>query len=198
MTRLFRLCLFLLLPLAVVPARAADNPAGFITILGEETLQVLNQKSLAPQQREQKFREIFNQAFDLRRISTFVLGPYWRRATETQRQQFLKLFEDYIVQAYSARFGEYSGETFKITGERPEGADATLVTSQILRPGNAPPVHVDWRVAKTDKGFKITDVVVENVSMAITQRQEFASVIQRNGGQLQALLDLLRQKTSRG
>ena len=74
-------------------------------------------------------------------------------------------------------------------------ASDRLVQSRIAQPNGAPPLKVDWRVGKSAKGYKINDVVVEGVSMAVTQRQEFASVIQRNGGQIDALLKLLREKT---
>jgi phospholipid transport system substrate-binding protein len=180
--------------LAPLPAKAADDAAAFIAGLGEKTLALLNQK-LPPDQLEPKFREILHEGFDVEQISRFVLGPYWRSADDAQKKEFVKLFEDYIVKAYSIRFSEYTGEQFKITGSRPEGDNSSLVTSQILRPGNAPPVRVDWRVNKTPTGYKIGDVVVENVSMMLTQKQEFASIIQRNGGQLEALLKMLREKT---
>lgn len=187
--------LLLLLALAApLPAAAADDAAGFVAELGTKTLTVLNQK-LPPPELEKKFRGILHEGFDINQISSFVLGPYWRSADEKQREEFKRLFEDYIVQAYSVRFSEYTGEQFKVTGSRPEGEKSFIVTSQIVRPNNAPPVRVDWRVNKTTEGFKISDVIVENVSMMLTQRQEFASIIQRNGGQLEALLKMLREKT---
>jgi phospholipid transport system substrate-binding protein len=189
-------CLVLVVCLAPLAASAASDASAFITNLGNKTLNLLNQK-LPPAQLEPKFRGILHEGFDVEQISRFVLGPYWRTASDQQRQEFMKLFEDYIVQAYSVRFSEYSGEQFKITGSRPEGEHSSLVTSQIVRPNGAPPVRVDWRVSETPKGPRISDVVVENVSMMLTQKQEFASIIQRNGGQLDALIKMLRQKTQR-
>jgi phospholipid transport system substrate-binding protein len=190
--------LFLALAVAVAapPVQAAANdPAQFVTELGNKALDVLNQKQLPQGEREKRFRALLNEGFDVPAIGRFVLGRYYRTATDQQRQEFTKLFEDYIVQAYTARFSQYSGETFKVTGSRPESETASLVTSQIIRTNGAPPVKVDWRVIKTNNGFKIDDVIVEGVSMKITQRDEFASVIQRNGGQVDALLNMLREKT---
>jgi phospholipid transport system substrate-binding protein len=195
MRYMFRALLVLALAWAVPhpAAAAADDAAGFVSSLGDKTLNLLNQK-LPPAQLEPKFREILHEGFDVEQISRFVLGPYWRQADEAQRKEFMKLFEDYIVKAYSIRFSEYTGEQFKIAGSRPEGDNSALVSSQILRPNGAPPVRVDWRVNKTAEGYKIGDVVVENVSMMLTQKQEFSSIIQRNGGQLEALLKMLREK----
>jgi phospholipid transport system substrate-binding protein len=187
------LLLAVILPLAA-PARAADDSAGFIADLGQRTVKVLASK-LAEKEREAQFRVIFNEGFDVTAISRFVLGQYWRTASEAQRQDFVALFEAYVVHAYAVRFNEYAGQQLQVVGARAEGDDSSLVQSRIAQPNGAPPLKVDWRVGKTGKGFKINDVVVEGISMAITQRQEFASVIQRNGGQIDALLKLLREKT---
>jgi phospholipid transport system substrate-binding protein len=177
--------------------RAADDAAGFISDLGQRTVQLLAAK--APEnEREAKFRAIFEEGFDIPMISRFVLGGYWRTVSEAQRQDFTALFETYVIRAYAVRFNDYGGEQLKVTAARTEDEDNSMVQSVIARPSGAPPIKVDWRVNRTAKGFKITDVVVEGVSMAVTQRQEFASVIQRNGGQIDALLKLLREKTGQG
>ena len=84
-------------------------------------------------------------------------------------------------------------ETLKITGSRPEGDTDGIVSSQIIRP-DAPPVAVDWRVRQRGDSLKVIDVAVEGVSMSVTQRSEFASVIQRGGGQIESLLQTLRQR----
>jgi phospholipid transport system substrate-binding protein len=78
-------------------------------------------------------------------------------------------------------------KTLKILGSRPEGETDALVSTQLIRP-DAPPVAVDWRVRQRGSQDKVIDVAVEGVSMSVTQRQEFASVIQRGGGQIEALL----------
>jgi phospholipid transport system substrate-binding protein len=192
--RVFALLLGVAAIAAPAPSRAADDPAGFISDLGQRTVQVLASK-ISEGEREAQFRAIFDEGFDVPAISRFVLGNYWRIATEEQRRAFVTLFETYVVHAYAVRFNEYSGQQLKVTSARAEGEDSALVQSLIAQPSGAPPLRVDWRVAKTDKGFKINDVVVEGVSMAVTQRQEFSSVIQRNGGEIDALLKLLRAKT---
>jgi phospholipid transport system substrate-binding protein len=176
------------------PARAADDAAGFISDLGQRTVQILAAKS-SEGEREARFRTIFEEGFDIPAISRFVLGGYWRTASEAQRQDFITLFEAYVIRAYAVRFNDYGGEQLKVTAARAEDGESSMVQSMIARPSGAPPIKVDWRVNKTATGFKITDVIVEGVSMAVTQRQEFASVIQRNGGQIDALLKLLREKS---
>jgi phospholipid transport system substrate-binding protein len=176
-----------------IPAAAAADPTAVISNLGSRALEVLGKN--APQsQRVARFRELLREDFDVPEISRFVLGRYWNVATEEQRAEFLKLFEEYIALAYSTRLAEYTGETFKVTGSRPD-ADGAIVSSQILRPAGAAPVKVDWRLIGRNGAYKISDVSVDGISMAVTQRSEFASVIQHNGGQVQGLITMLREKT---
>ena len=176
-----------------IPAAAAADPAAVVSNLGSRALEVLGKN--APQsQRVARFRELLREDFDVPEISRFVLGRYWNVATEEQRAEFVKLFEEYIALAYSTRLAEYTGETFKVTGSRPDAGGA-IVSSQIVRPAGAPPVKVDWRLTGRNGAYKISDVSVDGISMAVTQRSEFASVIQHNGGQVQGLITMLREKT---
>src|SRR5262249_39721530 len=130
--------------------------------------------------------------FDVDSIARFVVGNYWRTASDAERTEYRKLFEDYVVAAYSARLSNYSGEQFQVRDEVPAGDD-TMVNSVIIRP-TQPPAKVEWRVRKSPDGsLKIVDVVVEGVSMTITQRSEFSSVMQQTGG-LAGLNAKLREK----
>ena len=176
-----------------IPAAAAADPAAVVSNLGSRALEVLGKN--APQsQRVARFRELLREDFDVPEISRFVLGRYWNVATEEQRAEFVKLFEEYIALAYSTRLAEYTGETFKVTGSRPDAGGA-IVSSQILRPAGAAPVKVEWRLIWRNGVYKIFDGSIDGISMAVTQRSEFASVIQRNGGQVQGLITMLREKT---
>ena len=172
---------------------SAQDARAFIGNLGNQAIQVLG-PSVSPSQRVARFRELFREDFDIPGIGQFVLGRYWRTATPEQQQEFLRLFQEYIVQAYSSRLGEYGGEPFRVTGSRPAGEE-TVVNSEIDRRGGSR-VQVDWYLTNRSGRPKITDVYVGGVSMKVTQRDEFASVIQRNGGQVDALLAQLRQRTA--
>lgn len=178
-------------------AGAAADASGFIKDLVDTAIKALANKQMSEEERAKEFRTLLDQDFDMPRISRFVLGHYWRDACDQERQQFLKLFEEYVVRSYAARFSEYSGETVKIVGSRPESETTTLVRSEIVRTNGAPPAKVDWRVHKDDDGYKIVDVDVEGVSMIITQREEFSSVIERQGG-VAGLNHELEQKLASG
>jgi phospholipid transport system substrate-binding protein len=137
---------------------------------------------------------LLKQDFDVPGIARFVLGPYWRAASERERQEFRGLFEDYIVRVYSERFAQYRGETLRVTGSHSD-PERALVTSEIVRPQGDPPIKVDWRLTTDDGLYKIADVIIDGVSMGASERAEFASVIQRSGGQVQGLLAMMREKT---
>ena len=175
------------------PAVAAADPAAVITDLGNQALQVLG-RNVNPSQRVARFRQLFSEDFDVPGIARFVLGRYWQIATPQQQQEFIRLFTSYIALAYSERLAEYSGETLRVTGSR-AAADGSMVSSEILRPNGAPPAKIDWLLTQENGAYKISDVIVEGVSMAVTQRSEFASVIQRDGGQVQGLINALQRKT---
>jgi len=178
--------------LLATPGEAdAQDASAFVATLGEQAIQVLGPSTSAAQ-RVTRFRELFHDDFDIPGIGQFVLGRYWRTATPQQQQDFLGLFQEYLVRAYSARLAEYAGEPFRVTGSRPQG-DQTIVSSEIIRPSGSR-IAVDWYLIRVGAGLKISDVYVSGVSMKVTQRDEFASVIQRNGGQVAALITQLRQK----
>jgi phospholipid transport system substrate-binding protein len=182
------------IPIGIPPADAASDPVAFVTNLGTQAIQVLG-PSVSPGQRLARFRELFHNDFDVPGIGQFVLGRYWRSTTPAEQQEFLGLFQEYIVEAYSARLGEYGGQPFRVTGNHASGGDI-VVTSQIIQKNGAP-MEVDWDLSDQGGTFKITDVYVGGVSMKVTERDEFGAVIQRNGGQVSALLVQLRRKVQR-
>jgi phospholipid transport system substrate-binding protein len=177
--------------LAAPPRAAAQADAvAFINQLGVQAIQVLG-PSVSPPARLQRFRELFSADFDLPEIARFVLGRYWRVATPEQQQQFQGLLQEYLAQAYAGRLAEYAGEKFQALNAQPQG-DETVVFSEITR-NDGGKIRVEWHVVNQG-GWKITDAYVAGVSMAVTERDEFASVIQQGGGQVQYLIDRLRQK----
>ena len=178
------------------PARAvAEDDAGiFVKELGDKAISLLTANGIADAERESRFRDLIRTNFDVERIGRFTLGKHVRRADEQQMAEFLKLFEDFIVVTYASRFSEYSGETFSVRSVRSEPGRDTLVLTEILRPSGCPPCRVDWQVRSENGANKIIDVKVEGVSMSVTQRAEFGSVIQRQGG-VDGLIRQLRSKT---
>lgn len=172
---------------------AAQDATAFVRALGTEAIQVLG-PSVSPAQRLARFRQLFRDDFDVAGIGRFVLGRYWNTATPQQQQEFLQLFQEYVVQAYSSRLGPYGGEPFRVLGARQAGEE-TVVSSEVVRAGGAP-VQIDWYLTGRGGQFRISDVYVSGVSMKVTQRDEFSAIIQHDGGRIDGLLARLRQKTA--
>ncbi len=178
---------------AVAPGAAAADPNVFMNELWTHAVEILGKK--APQaERLAQFRELYQADFDGPGIARFVLGRYWRSASQEEQQEFLRLFEDYVVFVYGTRLATFNGETFKIRGSRADPS-GVIVSTDIISPRSEGPIKIDWRLVTESGTFKINDVVIEGISMMVTQRSEFASVIQRNGGQVGGLLTLMREKT---
>jgi len=173
------------------PGLAAPDPTAFVGDLGTEGIQVLG-PDVPQTQRLARFRALFRQDFDIPDIGRFVLGRYWREMTPEQQQEFLGLFQEYTVRAYSERLGQFGGAQFRVTGTTPTG-DEIVVTSEVDRT-NGPPVKIDWHLRDRDGQYKITDVYVDGVSMKVAQRDTFASLVQKNGGRADAVLAVLRQE----
>jgi phospholipid transport system substrate-binding protein len=196
MTALRRLLILLIAGFLAVPSpvAAADAPTDFIGDLGARAIGELTAKDMSQAEREAKFRQLLDEHFDVPAIGRFVLGRHWKVATDAQKTEYLKLFEDFIVRSYAVRFAGYSGQTFTVKGSTPGPKETTLVHSTVLQ-HNAQPIRVDWRVEPRGGRLVITDIIVEGVSMSVTQRSEFASVIQSSGGKVEGLLEALRKKT---
>ena len=180
-------------PAQVAQARTPLPEAGtFISGLASEAIAGMSDKTLTVDGRAQRFRKLLTTDFDVPEIARFVLGRYWRVATPEERTEYTKLFEDYIVNIYAARFQEYNGEQLKVNNAFRDD-DGALVSSQIVR-SSGPPVKVDWKLRTAAPSFKIVDVMVEGVSMSVTQRDDFSAAIQAHGGKVAGLIAMLRDK----
>jgi phospholipid transport system substrate-binding protein len=170
------------------------NPSALVTELSAQVKFILGDAALTPIERQQRFRVLLDQDFDFPTISRFVLGPYWQRSSDSFHQEFTGVFEDYIIQSLSSDLARYDGASIDITGARVEGDRGSIVSSTITHPNGGPPDTVDWHIQNTRTGYKIADVNIAGVSIATAYRDQFAAVIDHNGGQVAALIPDLRQK----
>ena len=182
-------------PVSEAKSNAGADPAvAFVKQVTDKGLNFLSNPKVTETQKRAEFKTLLNKSFDLDTIGRFVLGRFWNSASASERAQYLGLFRTMIVDVYSNRFSEYKGQTLEILSSRPVGSDA-LVASIMKHPkgSGASDVKIDWRVRKSGTSYKIVDVIVEGVSMSVTQRSEFASIIQTGGGNIAALIDSLKK-----
>lgn len=175
------------------PASAGMDPASFISDLGNQ-LQTVT-RNASTEQRLAGFEELFRTDFDVPGLGRFVLGRFWRAFTPFEQQEFLTLFERYVVLTYSEKLSDYTedGGCPRVTGSRPD-ADGILVSSQIVRARAAQPLKVDWRLTAQNGSYKISDIIIEGLSMAASGRLQLEGVVERNGGRPQAILAVMRQQ----
>ena len=141
------------------------------------------------------FRDVLSTTFELKTIARFTLGRYWRVASAAQRKEYRRLFEDFLVLAYANRFRDLAGVKLRVTGARMINKRDWLVQSEIGGDGTRPPIRIGWRVRQAGIGLRIVDVIVDGISMSVTQRDQFAAAIQAAGGKVEGLLAMLREKT---
>lgn len=194
--RLFLLSASLVLLPGLRPALATtkEGATEHIEKLGQQAFSDLGQSGMSLEEREVVFADTLRNGFDLPLIARFVMGKYWRRASPEQRDDYVDLFSRFVIKTYSQHLGGFAGSAFEIIGAKPIGKKDILVRTVVKRK-SGPPVKAGWRVREKNDQFKIVDVMVEGISMAVTQRQDFASILRRDG--VEGLLQILRAKTGR-
>jgi phospholipid transport system substrate-binding protein len=138
-----------------------------------------------------------NEAFAVQAISQFVLGRYWRVASDEEQQRFTQVLEDVVVQRFMPIFAEYEGEGLEVRQTVVDEKN-NLITVITTTDFNGEQVRLDWRLRPHGDTFKIVDVVAEGASLVITYRSEYGAFIKQNGGRVAALIEDLRSKVERG
>ena len=187
--------MFVAVSIAYIPVAHAETPSQFIMALGNTAIHTMVDGGLIDEERIGRFRELLVDRFDLPLIGRFVLGVHWRRASPGQRFEFFGLFEEYLVSIYASGLGQYGGESLSVKSTRPAGKD-TIVRTEVHGP-RLPTLKVDWRIRGDTGNYKVVDIMVEGVSLVNIQRDQFASVIRRTGGNVEGLLAELREKSLR-
>jgi phospholipid transport system substrate-binding protein len=197
----FALALSLLFSVvAITPqAYAADDVkavSSFVDKVASSGFNTIKDKragKVTEDQAKTNFRKILNDAFDVSTIAHFTLGRYWRVATPAQQKEFTGLMQTAILDKYADRVLSYSGDGYKVTDAK-AATDTDYTVSTLINRADGAPVNLDWRVRKINGTLKVIDISVEGISMSVTHRSDFASVIERNGGQVQALIDALKNQ----
>ena len=182
--RWLSLLAILLLPLAWRPvdaAPSAESARALIEEVSAEVLTILSDQSRGNRQKFDDLIVLLEEPIDLDLVARLILGRYWRTTDDGQRQQYLQLFREYALANLASKLHLYRGQSFEVTGAKVVSDQDALVTSRILSDGE-PPLQVDWRLRQRSDGDLVTiDLIVEGVSLIVTLRSEFASVIERQG-----------------
>ena len=173
---------------------ASDDPASFVGDLGRRALAPMPNDDTTTA-RQERFRQLFRQYFDVEACARSALGTYWRTATTLQRQEFVELYEDYVVASYSTALRALGGASFGVLGSQSD-REGVIVSSRVQINGGGAPIMIDWRLNPTNHGYKVTDVIVNGISTASTQHSDLISFIQRHNGDVPSFLVALREKNA--
>lgn len=188
--------------LAAAPARAAGQPANPTEVFVQQNIDkgynILNNAKLTKDERHRQFHDFIVGLTDMRRIGIFTIGQYARGASQAELDTFIAAFTEYAVAVYETRLGKYTGQTFRITGSIPRAADDVVVNTDVISLTNsaAEPFKAAFRVRKTSDGrFILTDIQVEGIWLALSQRSDFTGFLQQHNGRLADLISDLKRQT---
>jgi len=184
------------------PARAAQAEAArdqaaeeFVQAQGQRLVSILADQSESAADRISAFRAAVNEIADVPRITRFVLGKYARTITPAQMQRFAPVFQDYAQDVYQQRLADFHADTLTVTGSLVRKSGDVVVRTSITGGDVRQPTQISWRVLGSDSNWKVVDVEVSGVWLAITQQDDFVSTIDNHGGSIDALISRLEELT---
>ena len=169
----------------------------FVGIQAQRALTILSQHRGDVASEKRLFHAFIDQVADVPRITYFVLGKYSRSISPPQQREFASVFREYASNVYESRLNEYHGETLKVTGSVARSPTDVIVQTLVSGGKLDQPVAVSWRVIAEGGGWRVVDVQVDGVWLAITQQQDFVSTIDNAGGNVQVLIDQLKRQVAK-
>lgn len=180
--------------LALAQAPRDASAEQFVQTEAQRVISILNDKSQSNADKIRIFRGVVDEIADVPKITNFVLGKYARTITPAQRARFAKVFREYAQNVYESRLGDYHGETVKVTGSVVRNPGDVVVNTTISGGKLSEPVMASWRVLRSGAGWKVVDVQVSGIWLAITQQQDFVSTIDNAGGNVDVLIAQLEKQ----
>ena len=150
--------------------------------------------NLTKEERIEKLKEIASDTVDISGIGYYTLGAFRKNINDEQIEQYNVLFEQYFLKSFSSRLAEYSNPEIEVVSKKKINENYTMVSSILVSTNKRPEVKIDWRVyTKDPNNPKIRDLIIEGLSLARTQKEEFASIIQSNDGDINVLFATLKE-----
>ena len=169
------------------------EPKEFVQSVANEASLILTQNS-TKEQKIEKLKSIAKKSVDFRGIGYYSLGAHRKNLSDDKKKEYLIIFEKYFLKSFSSRLAEYTDPKIRVDSQKKLSEKYTIVSSVLLATEEKPEVNIDWRiVTKNPDKPLIIDVVIEGVSLAKVQKEEFNSIIQSNNGDINALLTSLKE-----
>ena len=150
--------------------------------------------NLTKEERIEKLKQIASDTVDINGIGYYTLGAYRKNISNEQIEQYNVLFEQYFLKSFSSRLAEYSNPEIEVVSKKKINENYTMVSSILVSTKKRPEVKIDWRVyTENPNNPKIRDLIIEGLSLARTQKEEFSSIIQSNDGDINAVFSTLKK-----
>jgi len=160
---------------------AENNAEAFVLKLTDEAKIIFNDKSLNKDSRLKKLNDLSSKYLDLDALAGYTLGDYREKATSSERENFNKLFREYFIKNMSSKLNDFADQDLKIIDSKKINENNIIVSTKIFSKKDAQEIAVEWRIFTKDSKLLARDLVVEGLSLARTQKEEFASIIASKG-----------------
>jgi phospholipid transport system substrate-binding protein len=160
---------------------AENNAEAFVLKLTNEAKIIFNDKSLSKDSRLKKLNDLSSKYLDIDALAGYTLGDYREKATSSERENFNKLFREYFIKNMSSKLNDFADQDLKIIDSKKINENNIIVSTKIFSKKDAQEIAVDWRIFTKDSKLLARDLVVEGLSLARTQKEEFASIIASKG-----------------
>ena len=183
---------FIVINLTSVNYSYSIEPDVFVQSTVNRASEALNNK-YSKEEKIEKLKQIASETVDIRGIGFYTLGAYRKSISEDEKKEYEILFEKYFLKSFASRLAEYSNPEIEVVSKEKLNENYTMVTSKLVATEQRPEVKIDWRIyTKKPQNPLIRDLIIEGLSLARTQKEEFSSIIQSNDGDINALFDTLR------
>ena len=189
----FNFLLFLSLYLFLSSFSSAIEPDVFVQSTVNRASQTLS-KDISKKEKMLELQELAKDTVDINGIGFYTLGKYRKEISDEQKKRYSKLFKDYFLKSFSSRLSEYSNPKINVISKDKKNDKYTIVSSILVATEDRPEVKIDWRIyTKNPNKPLIRDLIIEGLSLARTQKEEFASILNSNDGNIIALFKTLEK-----
>ena len=192
MKKLFSLIILLIISLTNINNAFSISPDVFIQSTVNRASQLLS-KDISKDEKMNQLKLIAKETVDIKGIGFYSLGSARKGLNESQKKMYSDLFEKYFLKSFSSRLAEYTNPEIQVKNKKVLNKNYTIVNSVLVSTAERPEVNIDWRVyTKNSDNPLIRDLIIEGLSLARTQKEEFASILNSNDGNINALFETLK------
>ena len=185
--KIFKLFLILIIFLGYIEISFSVEPKEFIQLTVDRASTILN-NNFSKEKKIKKLKVIANETVDIRGIGFYSLGKHRKNLSDNEKNEYVSLFKQYFLKSFSSRLAEYTDPKIKVNSQEKLNDNYTIVSSTLIATEKRTEVKIDWRIyTKNPENPLIRDLIIEGVSLARTQKEEFNSIIQSNDGDINVL-----------